>query len=212
MKSNINGFNRVASIYDVLAGIVFGGTVRRSQEFFLGAIADKQNVLILGGGTGWILESMGTVGFSGEVFYIEASSSMLDRSRLRATKNFKVHFIHGTEQDIPDQLMYDAVITNFFMDLFPNTALPSVIAAITRHLQRDAVWLATDFTDSKSWWHQFLLRIMYFFFRTSTSIQSNSLPDWEQALHAGHILKKDEKNFYKGFIKSTLRIYQSHSR
>ncbi len=89
-------------------------------------ITQQDRLLILGGGSGWILESINALSFDGEVWYIEASSEMI-RLASKRQLDFKVHFIHGTEENIPQEVVFDAVITNFYLDLFPDERLPLVL-------------------------------------------------------------------------------------
>ena len=49
----MNGFNSIAPVYDALATLVFGRSIRNAQLCFLGDIGYRGKVLILGGGTGW---------------------------------------------------------------------------------------------------------------------------------------------------------------
>ncbi len=63
MKSTMNGFNRIAGVYDFLAKLVFGKHIRRSQEHFLKMVIQQNKVLVLGGGSGWILESINALAF-----------------------------------------------------------------------------------------------------------------------------------------------------
>ncbi|MEZ4686196.1 MAG: hypothetical protein R3B47_09055 [Bacteroidia bacterium] len=51
-------FNRLAPVYDFLASLVFGNRIRQAQRWLLDFIPEGSSILILGGGTGWILEEL----------------------------------------------------------------------------------------------------------------------------------------------------------
>jgi tRNA (cmo5U34)-methyltransferase len=206
MSLPLNGFNKVAGIYDALARIVFGKALRVSQRLFLTDIPPDGNVLMLGGGTGGQLRALLEINHSCRVWYIEASSAMLDRAekQLDRTQRERVHFVHGTEAFIPVNVVYDAVITGFFLDLFTDQALAGVIAKCSSALKREGLWLVTDFVDNGKWWQKKLLSLMYAFFRITCGIEAQRLPLWQKAMeHHGYSEIKSKLN-YSAFIKSSL--------
>lgn len=206
MKSAMNGFNRIAGLYDVLAKLVFGKQIIRAQEHFLKMIIQQDRLLILGGGSGWILKSLDSLSFHGEVWYIEASSEMI-RSAAKKTLGYKVHFIHGTEENVPHDIVFDAVITNFYLDLFPDERLPFVIREIIMKLKGGTIWIVTDFTRTNSTWHRLLLRTMYRFFSITAGIEARVLPHWKEALISQRLVITNEAQFYSGFIRSVAFVY-----
>ena len=53
-----NNYNGIAKFYDALSRIVFQRSIIISAQFLIEFIADNNKVLIVGGGTGWILEEI----------------------------------------------------------------------------------------------------------------------------------------------------------
>lgn len=206
MKHTVNGFNRIAGVYDLLAKGVFGKHIRRSQEYFLKTISKHKRVLILGGGSGWILDSINALHFKGEMWFVEASSEMI-RYASRRQVRYQIHFVHGTEENLPQGILFDAVITNFYLDLFPDARLSSILKMITARIVPGAVWIATDFVRTNSIWHRLLLRTMYYFFRITSGIESRHLPHWQDALVKQGLTKTSEAQFYNGFIRSGVFVY-----
>src|SRR5258708_1136346 len=94
-----------------------------AQQYFLGNIREHAKVLILGGGSGWLLANLLRLRQNCEVWYIDASEKMIALSRQKNKPEYRVHFIHGTELDIPLTIQFDVVITNFYFDLFTNHQL-----------------------------------------------------------------------------------------
>ncbi len=202
MTALARGFDRLAPIYDSLAGLVFGTSIRTSQLHFLSYLKKKQKLLILGGGTGWILPFIFEINPTLHIDYIELSPKMLDKARLNAKGNPNIRFIEGTENSIQNG-KYDCVITGFYLDLFSGAQLRTVINQIKENLQPNACWIATDFVSIKKW-HKAMLWIMYRFFSVTAGLKTVSLPEWETGLkHAGGKLI-EAKITKGGFIKSVI--------
>lgn len=212
MSAALNTFDRIASLYDLLARIVFGGAIHRSQLHFLGAVGPGASVLILGGGSGALLRDLLTVNPTCRVCYIEASSAMLDLAARKVSDQFRgnVSFIHGTEDSVPGGTVFDAIITNFFLDLFNEEALAALGKKLDVRLRGDGLWLVSDFVDGKKRWQRLMLWIMYRFFAFTCNIGTSSLPAWEKQLEAAGMKEKAFATFFDGFIKSA--VYGRESR
>lgn len=202
----LNRFNKIARVYDALTRLVFGKSLYKAQVFFLNRIPPQSNVLILGGGTGWLLDVLLHTNGSCQVWYIEASSSMIGQARRKIgeMQQHRVHFIHGTESDIPSDMAYDAVVTHFFLDLFPASSLEKVIVKIKGHLRPGALWLVSDFVDRGRWWQKVLLWVMYLFFRLTCGLETGTLPPWEERLASHGFEEVDAKLFFGSFIRSAV--------
>jgi len=200
----LNRFDSIAFMYDFLAKFVFGRSITDSQKFFLNKIEDSSKVLILGGGTGWLLADLLKMKPNCEVWYIEASAKMIDLAKAKTGIKYPVHFIHGTEQDIPATAQFDVVITNFYFDMFTGDSLPQVINKIKTSVKPGALWIVTDFIDNNRWWQKFLLQTMYAFFRITCSLEMHRLPDWRRSIREIGVIKSESRFFYKGFIETAL--------
>jgi ubiquinone/menaquinone biosynthesis C-methylase UbiE len=198
-----NDFDKLASIYDHLTKLVFGRSIINSQKYFLNKISDRSSVLILGGGTGWIVKELLKVKSDVTVCYIEASAKMITIAKEKLKNDKRVQFINGTENDIPSDAQFDFVITNFYLDLFTDESLKIVVERIKKSLSPQAKWIVTDFINSK-WWHGVMLKAMYFFFYVTCNIEPRSLPEWSRAIQAIGAAQLDSKIFYRGFIKTTI--------
>jgi ubiquinone/menaquinone biosynthesis C-methylase UbiE len=200
----MSNFNAVASFYDRLAEMVFGGAIKRAQTAYLETISPGANVLILGGGTGWILMELFAINPTCKVWYIDASSRMIDLAK-RTVQDSKHHviFIHGTEDSIPPAGSIDVVITNFYLDLFPPASCDKVIQKISTAMHAKSIWLIADFDDT-TWWHGVILRVMYIFFRMTTGIEASSLCNWRKLMERNGFQVKESTEFFRGFIKSAV--------
>ena len=209
------GFDWIASYYDSLARLVFGETIRRCQLAYLDKISSTANVLILGGGTGWLLDELFKVNPTCRVWYVEASKSMLEKARTSAQglPVSQVSFIHGTEKNLNQitGIRFDAVIANFYFDVFTTTSLGSVLKDITNVINPNSKLLVSEFVEATKR-HRVLLFIMYRFFRWTCSIEPTELPDWEDELKRNGFTERDTKAFYDGFIKSSLYVFDPVNR
>jgi len=201
---NLNGFDRIAFVYDFLAKLVFGKSISESQKYFLNKIEDDSKILILGGGTGWLLEELSKVKPNCEMWYIDASAKMISLSKNKINPKQPVHFIHGTEQDIPLSIKYDVVITNFYLDLFVDQQLEVIMVKIRSSLKAGANWIVTDFVNNGKWGQEIMLKIMYWFFRIICNIESRKLPNWSKPIERIGAKEIESGFFYSGFIKTTL--------
>jgi ubiquinone/menaquinone biosynthesis C-methylase UbiE len=195
---SVNNFDRVAFLYDALVRLVFGNSMFKAQTFLLDKIKNDATVLIIGGGTGWILKALKP---GCEVWYFDSSSKMIEKAR-KQDVICKVHFITGTENEIPDRT-FDVIITNFYFDLFITTKVDAVIKRIKTVTEPDARWIATDFVD-KAWWQRIMLRVMYLFFSVTCNIESKKLPAWIESFEKNGFSIIESKTFYAGFIKTVL--------
>jgi ubiquinone/menaquinone biosynthesis C-methylase UbiE len=179
--------------------------LHRAQLEYVSKIPSHANVLILGGGTGKILKDVCRQSSSLQIYYVEASSEMIERARKNVdqSKN-QVHFIHGTEHSIPKTIHFDVVITNFFLDMFSDAGVSQLIAVVSRAVKKESTWMVTDFVRPKKSLYRLLLRIMYLFFRTFCKIEARQLPLWENELKKAGLQEKKNELFYGGFIKSVL--------
>ncbi len=198
----MKGFDRVASSYDFLARLVFGKSIVDAQEYFLSEIKNGDRVLILGGGTGWILNSVFKVANPSGIWYVDSSLKMIEKSKARITTSENIHFVQGSLESISENLKFDIVITNFFLDVFQDHELPDLIKGITARMEHDSLWLCSDFVDTGKFKHKVLLNMMYTFFIWCANLKNNTLPEWEKNL-TGLLLIK-EKLWWDGFIKSAV--------
>jgi hypothetical protein len=67
--------------------------------------------------------------------------------------------------------------------------------------------LVSDFVD-RTWWHRFLLFLMYRFFRQTCAIEAKNLPDWQLQLEKVGFAECNTTWFYRGFIKSSLHVLE----
>ncbi len=196
-----NNFDRVAPFYDGLARLVFGNALEQAQLAYLHHLEPKSRLLVLGGGTGWILERLLEAQPELQIDYVEASKKMMDQSRGRSFKR-KINFIHGTQADVPG-VEYDAIITHFFLDVFSPKELAKVMGQLEGLLKPDGLWLCADFRRTDKAYHQFLLWLMHRFFKVMSRLQASQIQDFHVLLTEEGLQPEAISYWKKGLIFSS---------
>lgn len=203
-KNMAANYDNSAWFYDRLSVLVYGKALVRSQVYLLKHIPANSNILIAGGGTGWILEEIAKVHPSGlTITYAEISANMMALSKKRNTGGNKVIFINEPVENIENGSLYDLVFTPFLFDNFTEQTLQQVFAHIHNRLKPGGAWLNTDFRPAGKWWHTFLLKSMIVFFRAICGIEAKQLPDIEKQFELRQYQVIDQKSFFGEFILST---------
>jgi ubiquinone/menaquinone biosynthesis C-methylase UbiE len=203
--SDLNSFDSVAGVYDTLAKLVYGKSIRQAQLYYLDQLRESSNILIIGGGTGWILRSLLEVNANATIWYVEASAKMLEMAKRRnLIPGATINFVHATEDSLPETPVFDAVIANFYFDLFDDERLPKILGTISRCLIPGATLLVADFNAPVFWWQRLLVRVMYGFFRVVSGLHTSDLPRWPFFLEQANFRLLKTRTFYRGFIQSSV--------
>ncbi|WP_421764076.1 class I SAM-dependent methyltransferase [Ekhidna sp.] len=203
-KAQTNNFNLIAPLYDMLGRIVFEKALLSSQEKFVDTIKKEDTVLIIGGGTGKILEK---IPHCKNVVFLDLASSMIRRAKKRSCYS-PVSFIHADFLVYALQDKYDAIICPFFLDCFEIQGLMKVITKIHGRLKPDGKLIITDF--ERNIINPFLLKAMLIFFKLFSKLETNKLLDIRTLLKENGF-KESQISFYKKGIFSAL-YYQVGKR
>ena len=211
LQKNLNmslNYNRVAWFYDTLSRIIFGKAIIRAQTIYLPFIKPGDHILIVGGGTGWILESITKLYPKDlKITYIESSMQMIKRAKKRPIAQNQVYFNNCLMEEFSGNIRFDVVMTAFLFDNFLDEKAEDVFNAINQYLQSNALWLYSDFELNGKVWQKWLLKIMHFFFKILCRVEANKLPDTEKLFRRNNFTLKDQCNFFQGFI--TAKAYKS---
>jgi SAM-dependent methyltransferase len=92
-----NNYDPIAAYYDLVHRLFYGRAEINAQVELLSFIKPGDRLLIVGGGTGWILEKIAALYRSGlAITYIESSSAMMALSRKRDYGQNRVEFVEGS--------------------------------------------------------------------------------------------------------------------
>lgn len=200
-------FNAVARPYDFMSRLVFGNALVESQVSLLKHIPANSRILIVGGGTGWILEAIAKIHNAGlEITYVEVASSMIALSQKRNTGQNKVIFIHKPIEDYQTSQSFDVIITPFFFDLFTENKVKTLFHGLDQQLKTGGLWLYTDFIPEKyqtQLWQKMLLKAMYLFFGFLSKVEARQLTDMDQYFETKYVTV-NQNWFYGNFIRSNI--------
>ena len=198
-------FDFVSYSYDSLAKLVYRGSIRKAQVHFLDRIEANDRVLVLGGGTGWILEELGNINVNCHVDYVEASINMLNKSKNFDFNQFaSLQFIHGTEVSVEGN-QYDFIITPFVLDVFPLGEMKLMVKNVFDLLAENGKWLCIDFNcKDTSFKAKALSFLMIIFFRLFSGLNSDSVLDYFGVLNTTGLKEVANASFFGSFIKAVL--------
>lgn len=205
-----SGFDRVAYFYDPLAKLVFRDAQQQAQKVLLPFIKPDSDVLIIGGGSGWLLEQVLNSGKTLRLLYLDASPKMVQMTRERVRKHvakrkLQVEYRVGSEQTLLPGETFDVVFTPFLLDLFPEKRLTELMTILKAALREDGQWLFADFWPVKHptpHWQKLLLKSMYLFFRVMSGVQATELPDFNSHFKQLQMQEMYTNAFYTGMIQA----------
>lgn len=200
-------YHNSAWFYDRLARLVYGRALINTQLYLLHYIEPGSNVLIVGGGTGWILEELTKIHPSGlRVTYVEVAEAMMALSQKRETGSNRVVYINNAVENVDLAPDFDVVITPFLFDNFTEQTFQTVFTHIHHLLKPDGLWLNADFQLTGKWWQQLLLKSMFIFFKAICGIEARKLPGIESYFAANNYQVISEKTFFGDFIMA--KVYR----
>lgn len=198
-------FNTVSPVYDLLARMVFGKTLEKAKISQLGSISDGQTILFIGGGTGATLNYLNGHFNKLKVDYVEMSSGMIKKAKMRSTGNLSIDFHNLPIEDFEGH-DYDIVLTEFFFDLFSTEEIDKLVLHISNKLGPDGLWIDTDFRNTSNILHKTLMAATYMFFRMMVNLKVKRLVDHTDLLGKNKLTVKSEKIFRDGLVTSRLII------
>jgi ubiquinone/menaquinone biosynthesis C-methylase UbiE len=200
-------YNNSAWFYDGLSRMIYGRALINAQVYLLRFIPQNSNILVVGGGTGAILEELTKLHPSGlKITYVEIAAAMMARSKKRNTGSNQVIFINDAIENVPFQADFDVAITPFLFDNFTEQTMKKVFDHIHASLKPNGIWLNCDFQVTGKWWQRVLLKSMFLFFRIVCNIEASQLPDIEKQFEQHGYKTIGQKALFGGFIIS--RVYK----
>jgi ubiquinone/menaquinone biosynthesis C-methylase UbiE len=174
-----NNYDPIASHYDRLSRIIFRRNLILSQTCLLQHIPSNSSILIVGGGTGWILSELAKTHTSGlRITYVEISEKMINLAKKHNTGKNSIEFVNLAIEDYDTNQTFDIIITAFLFDNFGEEKVKLVFDKLSQLLTVHGKWLFADFhiDEKKShWWQRVLLKAMLYFFRVICHIESRHL-------------------------------------
>lgn len=202
------GFDWIARFYDTGVTALFGSRLAYIEACLVDHLPQEGHVLILGGGSGNVLNYLARHRPKLRVTYVDQSEKMLALARNQALGALAVTFVQADAQNLPDfPNSFDAVFTPFFLDLF----LPEEVASLTQEIQlllnKKAYWLYADFCYVSGWKYPFsvlFIQSMYLFFRITSGISGKRLSDVDALLAQAGFQPQARITRYGGMIEGVV--------
>jgi ubiquinone/menaquinone biosynthesis C-methylase UbiE len=196
-------YNNSAWFYDKLSAAIYGRALINAQVYLLHFIPANATILIVGGGTGRILEEITRIHPSGlEITYVEVAVDMMRLSKKRNIGGNQVVFINDAIENVPLCAEFDIIITAFLFDNFNEQTLDKIFVHLHGLLKTNGLWLNADFQLTGKWWQKLLLKSMFLFFKIVCRIEASRLPDIDGQFEQHGYKVVAEKMFFGDFVIS----------
>jgi tRNA (cmo5U34)-methyltransferase len=200
-----NGFNLLAPVYDLLARLVFGKCIDKSQCHFFGTAESVKSTLVAGGGTGRFFEEYFKQHPDSQLVFIEKSPTMITKARLRRAPDMNINFVESDFLTRCDAATHDLVLLPFFLDLFSNKSVESIVKSLDQVSKPHTLVIVTDFVkQERRGVKSLLIQCMYLFFRLTCDIEAHRLPNWQEAFAGTGWNIKQSATYCKGMIGTYL--------
>lgn len=207
-----NNYDKIAKHYDWLSRIVFSKAQVNAQKNQLNHLKSNSTILIVGGGTGWILEEITKIYASGlKIVYVEISAKMIALSKKIDFKKNDVKFENQAIENFESAIEFDFILTPFLFDNFNQEQAELVFDKLNILLKNNGKWFLVDFTVIRGggkWWKSLLLKSMYLFFRLFKIVSVSKLIEMKPYFQKRNYLIIDERFYYKNFIEATVYLKQ----
>lgn len=191
----MNNFDRVAPVYDRIASIVFG---RKWQEVQLAPtkmLHSQSEILIVGGGTGRLLEGIPE---DKNVTFVELSSQMISGAKRREIKP-TVEFVNANYLQWRTHQQYDAIVFPFFLDCFSSSDLGLIIEKAKSELAINGTLYVLDFVHGK-WYQNFLVKVMHWFFKLCAGLEAKRLQNFDQVIQVAGFSAQSKSWFMNRWV------------
>ena len=183
--------------------MIYGRALVMAQVYLLPFIPEKARILIVGGGTGWILEEITKLYPAGlKITYAEVAPNMMSLSQKRNIGGNNVVFINDAIENISLPENFDVIITAFLFDNFKEQTVKKVFEHIDALLKTNGIWLNADFQLTGKWWQSVLLKSMLLFFKILCNIEASHLPETGKYFKQYAYQEIGWKTFFNEFIIS----------
>lgn len=162
--SRPRGFDRVAAVYPLLEGLVYGQKLRRGRHAYLRELSACRRLLLLGEGNGRFLRELLAASPLAEVTVVEISPRMIAsaRSRLGAAQAARVRWVEASAlcAALPAG-HFDAVVTHYLFDLFEPSDQARLLQTGLGALRSGGLWQDAELiAGGQTRWHRHWNRLL----------------------------------------------------
>lgn len=205
-----NNYDPIASHYDWLSRIFFRRNLILSQTCLIQHIPQNTSLLIVGGGSGWILDELTKIHPSGlKITYVEISKKMIRMAADRNIGQNEVLFVNQAIEDFVTDEYFDVIFTAYLFDNFGTERTQLVFQKLDKLLTSDGKWLFVDFylNEGKSpWWQKSFMATMLFFFRIVCDIEARKPLQTDSLFTENSFIEFYNYAHLHDFLKSSVYI------
>jgi ubiquinone/menaquinone biosynthesis C-methylase UbiE len=198
-------YNNIAWIYDWLAKIVFGRKQELAMQAFLSIIPDTAKILVVGGGTGKIIDYMRNLNKQLEIDFVEPSTNMMCQAKKRKRSHLQINFCQHSILDFKT-VDYDVILTNFFFDQFTYGQARLILQHLKPKLRSNGILIFSDFINTKHIWDKLVTRLMFYFFRLTANIKTNNFPPYNYLFSALGFCTGSSKKISRNILATTYSL------
>ncbi|MGH8012120.1 MAG: class I SAM-dependent methyltransferase [Candidatus Binataceae bacterium] len=204
--------DRIARWYRWLEYVALVNFPQRCRRHYLNDVCDARRALLIGEGDGRFLRRLCQSNPDAEIDYVDLSEVMMRLARRRVASatqgmSLRFHRLDALNESLP-RLSYDLIATHFFLDCFDQGEISILIRNIAVSASADARWIISEFRQPpQGVWKLIgglLLRMMYWFFRWTTGLSANSIPEYQSVCEANGFFLARERIFMRGMLVAQL--------
>jgi len=214
MTNSPANYDRVVPIYDFSKTLFFLGSIQHCQNHHLHLLKDAKTILIIGGGTGKIIEAIQEHCNFKALDYVDNSPNMIAYAEKHVQRHLpqlveKINFHVADIFNYSSVTKYDAIVAPFVLDCFTNEQLSTLGDKLSVWSAPEGLLLFSDFHESGSSGSSRLLsrlitKSLYFMLNTICGLRVDKLPDFEHMFKNQPWILLDEHTFFLGMLKSSV--------
>ncbi|MDP4664145.1 MAG: class I SAM-dependent methyltransferase [Salibacteraceae bacterium] len=204
-----NGFNLLAPIYDGVVFLFFGKAFSQLQQQLFSDLASAEKCLIVGGGSGEVLENAIAQNLASHYYYAELSDGMIEKTKNRISRlNHSSSIEFSNDWTSWKEQSFDVIILPFVLDCYAETELQPLLAKLVSCLSPKGKILFIDFNQEADFGYQAhfakagFITLLYAFFNIATGISAKKLPAFNQLFIAQGLIAERRILIKKGWIQA----------
>ncbi|WP_182867682.1 class I SAM-dependent methyltransferase [Stieleria mannarensis] len=187
---SVRGYDRLAKVYRGLEFCLFGNSLFRARVALVDQIPAVGRALVLGDGTGQLLQELCVAQPDCHFTTVDQSRQMLRRQRRRVEQvgaSDRVTFVQADARTFPvPGAEYDLLVAAFFLDCLTERELTAGLPRFLAGLRPHGLFYFVDFVRPNTPWRRRQAAAyqwaMHRFFRWQTGLPNHRLVDLERVL------------------------------
>jgi len=211
-KEAAPNFDKVIPVYDFFKTVLLFGSIQRCQYHHLPFLKESKNLLVIGGGTGKIIEKIHECCNLETMLYVDSSAKMVQEakrfSKAKVTRIYdRIDFQTADVLSLSGNCEFDAIIAPFVLDCFTDEQLDLLGSILQTWLAPGGLFLFSDFHESRGSmtsriFSRSITRPLYFTLNALCGLNISRLPDFDQCFHKLPLDVLQESSFFSGVLMS----------